>query len=331
MEEKANKKIVLVVGATGQLGTAVVRKLVARGHQPRAFVRSSSNFTHLEIAGVELAFGDLRDRKSIYAACNGIDTVIATANAAVPREKTDTFIAVDDRGYADLIDACKIHGVRHFIYASVTSDPKFDRLPLPRQKRVTEARLRDSGLLYTIFRADAFMDVTFAMMGSDMPLRGSEAVTVARPFWFSSKFFGKIKDDVSKGSVGILGDGNTRRSYVCVDDVAEFLVAAIDNPHANNATFDIGGPEALSQKQVVTIFEKLLSKSLKVRHTPAVVFKLAAPMMRFFSPAAANLMGLNYCCATTDSVIDMRETAKVFGVTLTSAEEFLRKKNALAP
>ncbi len=319
--------MILVVGATGQLGTVVVRNLVKQGESVRAFVRGTSDYAHLEHEGVEIVFGDLRDPASLEAACRGIDTVIATANAALPRESGDSFKAVDGQGYEDLIQSCKRQGVRQFVYTSALAHPSYDRLPITRQKRITEARLQKSGLEYTIFRADAFMDVVFPMMGSDIALNGVEAATIKRPFWFTSKFFGSVKDNISKnGKVGILGDGTTRRTYVCVGDVAEFLVKAVGHPKAQNAVFDIGGPEALSQIQVMKIYEKILGKPLKAQHTPAIVFRAGHAMLRLFSPAAANIMGLNYFAATMDSVIDMNETAEIFDVRLTSAEEFLTSK-----
>ena len=67
--------MILVVGATGQVGTAVVRKLVADGRPARAFVRRTSNYQHLQGLGVELAFGDLRDPASLETAAHGISAV----------------------------------------------------------------------------------------------------------------------------------------------------------------------------------------------------------------------------------------------------------------
>lgn len=122
---------VLVVGATGQLGTVVVRKLVEHGRSVRAFVRETSNYQHLTRDGIDVAFGDLRDPNSLAAACHNIDTVIATANAAVPREHGDSFKAVDDQGYKNLIEACKRQRVRQFIFTSVLAHPDYDRMPLP--------------------------------------------------------------------------------------------------------------------------------------------------------------------------------------------------------
>lgn len=322
--------MILVVGATGQLGTSIVRKLRRDGRPVRSLVRKTSNYSHLLENGAEIVLGDLRDRSSLDAACQGVDTVIATANSALPREKADSFKDVDDKGYDNLINAARDARVRQFIFTSALSGPEFDRLPLVSRKRVNEERLRRSGMEYTIFRAAPFMDVSFAMMGSDIPLRGAEAASVARPFWFTAKFFGSVKNNISDaGTIGILGDGSTRHSYVCVDDVAEFHVKAIGHRSAINAAFDIGGPEALSQLQVKEIYEKILGKSLKARHTPALVFKIGYGLLSWFSPAAANIMGLNYHAATTESVIDMSETARIFDVKLTSAEEFLSKRAAM--
>lgn len=324
--------MILVVGGTGQLGTVVVNKLVEAGKPVRVLVRKTSGYGHLMREGIEIVFGDLRNADSLDAACQNIEAVIATANAAVPREEGDSFKAVDDQGYENLINACLKQGVRRFVYTSVLSNPEYDRMPMPQQKRITEERLQKSGLEYTIFRADAFMDVVFPLMGSDIPLRNAEAPTVERPFWFSSRFFSSVKNNMAeKGEAGILGDGKTLRTYICIDDVAEFLVkaAVVHPPEARNAIFEIGGPEALSQKEVMAIYEKILAKPLKARQTPAIVFKLGYVLLKLFSPAAANIMGVNYCAATMDSVIEMKETARIFDVKLTKAEEFLRRKAKL--
>lgn len=321
--------MIFVVGATGQLGTTIVRKLTDRGLAVRALARRTSNCEALARDGVDLVFGDLRDEPSLDAACQDVETIIATANAAVPTQKRDSFRSVDGRGYENLIRAAKRAGVRQFIYTSALSQPGFDKLPIGRQKRITENNLRESALEYTIFRADAFMDVSFAMMGSDLPVRGAESATVERPFWFTSRFFSGVKDSMTKnGTAGLIGDGNVKHSYICIDDLAEFHVRAVGQPEARNKTFDIGGPEALTQNEVLAIFEKVLGRALKPKRTPAAVFKIGYGLLRFISPAAANIMGLNYYSATTPSVVDMTETAKLFDIRLTSAETFLREKAA---
>jgi uncharacterized protein YbjT (DUF2867 family) len=63
--------MILVVGATGELGTMIVRKLVVQGAAVRAFARPDSAYQHLLIDGVQLAFGDLREMNSVNEACQG--------------------------------------------------------------------------------------------------------------------------------------------------------------------------------------------------------------------------------------------------------------------
>jgi uncharacterized protein YbjT (DUF2867 family) len=325
------REMLLVVGATGQLGTVVTRKLRQQGKRVRAMVREGSSYTHLKRDGIELCFADLRDSNSLLAACDGIPTVIATANAAVPTATGDSFKAVDGDGYANLIAACLQKSVAHFVYVSAIPSPFDHKIPIFREKRITEQRLVESGLDYTIFRAESFMDLAFAMMGSDIPIRGAEAATIRRPFWFTSRFFNRIKQDIEqKGRANIPGSGTARHSFICIDDVAQFVTRSIELPAARNAIFDLGGPEALSYNDVVAIYEKLLGRRLRVHHTPASFFRIAMEILKPFSPAAADIMGINYLSATQSSEVDMKETAATFGVALTSAEDFLRKRIAVS-
>jgi uncharacterized protein YbjT (DUF2867 family) len=317
----------LVIGATGQLGTAVVRKLVAKGQSVRALVRESSDYQRLQAEGVEIAFGDLRDPATIQAAVNGAQVVLSTATAVAPREKGDTIEAVDVKGHRDLIDICKQEGIEQFIYISAVSRNTW--VPIGRAKHIIEQHLQNSGLNYTIFRSTAFMDIYLAFMGSDIPIRGTEAASVLRPYKFAQGFFNSVKDNIEqKGQAGILGTGSTRHSFICVNDAAEFMVNAIGHPEAANAIFDIGGPEALTYLDAKAIYEKVLGKSLTAKHTPALIFKLGSTLLRPFAPTEANIMALNYVSATEEGVVDATYAARIFGVQLTSAEEFLQERAA---
>ena len=319
--------LVLVIGATGQLGSAVVRKLLARCRKVRALVRPDSRVEHLKSLAVETVAGDLRDRGSLQRACQGADYVIATASAALPRKPSDRFGAVDRDGYRDLINAALQCGIRQFIYTSVATLAHEELVPLFRCKRETERYLISSGLPYTIVRAAAFMDVSFAMLGSDLPIRGAEAPSVERPFWFSRRFFQKVRTDVARGRANVPGDGSTRHSFIAIGDVAEYLVRAVGAPLARNRILEVGGPEALSSLQVVKIYEDLLARPVRPVHTPALVFGALRRALALVSPAASNLMGINYLSATEDGVVPAAcETAAQFGIDLTTAEQFLRSK-----
>lgn len=317
--------MILVVGATGQLGTALVRKLRRRGQPVRILVRPTSQYQHLQDTAMELAFGDLRSPESLEAACTGATTVFATANAVVPRRGGgDTFENVEEFGYRQLIDACRRHGTKRFVFASVPVTPFDDEIPTFRHKRAVERMLQDSGIGHTIVRASYFMDDWLALMGSSIPLRGAEAHTLQRPFWFSRGFMGVVGSLVERRGIALVpGSGKTRHAFVALDDVAEFMVRSLESPQAANATWEVGGPEVLSWDEVVAVFARVLGRPIRTVHQPAGLYRAMLKGLMPFSPAAANLMGLSYAGALVDSPYDAGPLARSLGMTLTSVEAFL--------
>ena len=94
--------MIFVVGATGMLGGAIVRRLLERGDRVRALVRDDAAEHALTEAGAETARGDLKDAASLAHACDGISTLITTANSA-SRGGEDNVETVDLEGR--LLDA----------------------------------------------------------------------------------------------------------------------------------------------------------------------------------------------------------------------------------
>ena len=317
--------MILIVGATGQLGTALVRKLTQRGRPVRILVRPTSQYQRLQGSGVELAFGDLRSAESLEAACRGVTTVFATANAVVPR-RGDTFARVDF-GYRQLIDTCRRHEIQRFVFASVPVTPFDEEIPTFRDKRAVEQMLRDAGLPHTIVRASYFMDDWLALLGSSIPLRGAEAHTLERPFWFSRVFMKAVGHLVERRGIALVpGSGRTRHALIALDDVAEFMVRSLDDPQAVNAVWEVGGPEILSWDEVVAVFARVLGRPIRIIHQPAAVYRAMLKGLMPFSPAAANIMGLSYAAALIDTPFDVRPLARALGMTLTSVEAFLSSR-----
>src|SRR5690242_694472 len=113
--------MILVAGATGNLGGEICRRLIAKGKQVRALVRPTSDQSrvdNLRQAGVELVYGDLKDPAFLDAACQGVSTVITTVTMVLSKQPGDTIESVDLEGQTHLVDAAKRVGVSHFIYTS---------------------------------------------------------------------------------------------------------------------------------------------------------------------------------------------------------------------
>src|SRR5580693_322692 len=118
--------MILVVGATGLLGTRVCERLRAEGQPVRALVRRTSNpdkINALKSLGCELATGDLKEPPQIEAACQGISALISTASSTLSRQPGDTIESVDLHGQLALVSAAKSAGVRRFIFVSFHDDP----------------------------------------------------------------------------------------------------------------------------------------------------------------------------------------------------------------
>ncbi len=281
--------MILVVGATGNLGGRVARMLLAHGQPVRILVRPQSNYQPLADAGAQVVLGDLKERSSLDVACEGVDTVITTANSAA-RGGEDNPQTVDLEGNRHLIDAAKAAGVNQFIFVSaLTADPN-SPIPLMQAKGQTEDYLRESGIPYTIIAPNGYMELWIGMVVG-MPAMMGQFVT-------------------------IVGGGRRKHYFISVGDVAAFMLAAIDNPAAINQKLLLGGPQSVSFRDAVAIYERVLGHQIPVRSVAP-----GEPVPGLPETMAQVLAGLD----TYDSLLDMTETARTFGIRLTPLEEVARR------
>lgn len=286
--------MILVVGSTGLLGGRVARQLLENGQEIRILVRPASSYQTLVEAGAQPVLADLKDPASLPPALAGIRTVITTATAG-QRGGADTPQTVDLEGNRHLIDAALRAGARQFIFVSTIAADEASPVPLLRAKAQTEAYLRSSGLPYTILAAATLMDVL-------LPLVVGEPARSGRP-------------------VTLVGEGRRRHGFVAVRDVAAFAVAAIGHPAARNQRVVIGGPDAVSLRDVVAAYERVLGRPIPVRTiAPGELLPDLPPVPGLTEVISGMLAALE----TFDSPLNMAETARTFGVRLTPLEEFVR-------
>src|SRR4029077_13037812 len=105
--------MILVVGATGLLGTRVCERLRAEGQPVRALIRRTSNpdkVNALKSLGCELATADLKDPPQIQASCQGISALISSGSSSLPRQPGDSIESVDLQGQLALADSARRAG-----------------------------------------------------------------------------------------------------------------------------------------------------------------------------------------------------------------------------
>jgi len=200
MNTANHTQTVLVVGATGFLGTEICKQLTAAHKKVKGLVRSTSateKVAQLKAMGVETMEGDMKDRTSLDNAFKEVTHVISTATAIASRQEGDSLQTVDEEGQMNVIDAAVAAAVQQFVFISVKPLP--GEFPLQTAKRNVEEHLVQSGITYTILQPTVFMEVWLS------PLMGFDA-TNARAM--------------------IYGKGKNKHSWISAKDVATFAVAA---------------------------------------------------------------------------------------------------------
>jgi uncharacterized protein YbjT (DUF2867 family) len=281
----------------------ITRRLLEQGKEVRILVRHNSpseqlakegratSAEELIEAGAQPVYGDLRDRASLDAALEGIETVITTANS-VGRGGEDNPQSVDLEGNGNLIEAAREAGVEHFVFvSSLGADPDHP-VPFMRGKGQSEASLRESRMDYTILAPTPYMEVWVAVVVG-MPVSQGRPVT-------------------------LVGEGRRRHSFISDRDVAAFAVAAAENRAARNEYLAIGGPEPLCWRDVVETYERVLERSIPVE------FVAMGEPVPLPDPMPSILAGME----TYDSAIEMEELARTFEVPLTRLETFVQEQVA---
>jgi len=285
----------VVIGATGLLGMEVCRRLKAAGRPIRALVRRTSDAakrTELQTLGAELIEGDLKDPASLRRACTGVQSVISTASSTLSRQDGDSIQSVDRQGQIALIDAARAAGVQHFVFVSFRDNPSI-QFPLTEAKRAVERHLKASGMAYTILQASYFMEVWLTPM---------------------------LGFDYAAWKVRVYGDGNRKVSWVSYKDVARIAVAALDQPAARNSVLNVGGPQALSPRDVVRMFEAAGAAEITAEHVPET--DLRAQLKSAADPLQQSFAGLMLQYASGDEM-DLTHTLELFPIQLTPLRDYV--------
>jgi uncharacterized protein YbjT (DUF2867 family) len=181
---------------------------------------------------------DLTRPETLRNAVAGASCVVSTATS-FPRDPTPGAIErVDRDGNIALADAAEAAGVERFVFVSFK--PVDRDFALQRAKRAVEESLAHSSLDVVVLRPGKFMDIWFS------PLVGF---------------------DVAARRATIFGDGTAPVTWIAAADVAEFAVRAALGEL--RGTVELGGPEALSQRDVVRIYEEATGAPWTLDEVPA--------------------------------------------------------------
>lgn len=236
--------MVLVVGATGQLGRSICEQLTRQGRQVRAVVRPSSppeQVEALRTLGAQLIQADLKDPASLPTACQGMDAVVTTATTTRRDPAKDSIPDVDHQGGLNLVEAARQAGVGQFVYVSYPEAFDGPRpAPLSQAKRAVEAALRWGDMPFTILQPGVFMEV-----------------------WLSPA----LGFDFFNARARVLGSGEAPVGWISLHDVAHASVACLDRPDLRGATLPLVA-ENRRMREVVALFEEASGRPFGTEHVP---------------------------------------------------------------
>ncbi len=243
---------ILVVGATGTLGRQIVRHALDQDYQVRCLVRSTGKASFLKEWGAELVRGDICKPESLESALEGVDAVVDAATARA----TDSLSIkqVDWQGKVNLIQATQKANINRYIFFSIINAKDFENVPLMNIKYCTELFLKESGLNYTIFQLAGFMQGLIPQYG--IPILDNQ------PVWVSGE--------------------NTPIAYMNTQDVAKFVINALENPATEKNTFPIMGNRAWTGEEIVKLCEQLSGKQAKISRIPIRLLRFLRGFTRWF-------------------------------------------------
>jgi uncharacterized protein YbjT (DUF2867 family) len=223
--------MILITGAAGKTGRAVIQALSRRGETLRALVHDPGQIQTVKALGVhEVLVGDLLYRSALDEAFKDVRAVYQIPPNVNPDE-----VVIGK----NMIDAAQSAGIEHFVFHSVLQ-PQIEAMPHHWKKLRVEEVLLQSGLPFTILQPTAYMQNILAQ-------------------WDSI---------IQRGSYSIPYPGETRLSMVDLEDVAQVAATVLTKPGHAGATYELVGEHAISQNGVAAILSQKLKRSIQVTVIP---------------------------------------------------------------
>jgi uncharacterized protein YbjT (DUF2867 family) len=228
---------ILVVGATGLIGTPVARQLLADGHHVRVLVRDPDRARAQLGPEFEYVSGSVTDSAAVDRAVGGVDAVHVSLGVEDPAHLE----AVEHRGTANVAVAAARHEVERIGYltGSLVREAYGPKIPEHRAKLAAEQAIQESGVPYTFFRPTYFTNT--------LPRHVQGPVIVA------------------------LGRQRLALHPVCAEDFAVQVAHAFATPEAANREFYIHGPEQVTLHQALDIYRRVVAPDKRLVTIPLPV------------------------------------------------------------
>ncbi|MGN6372428.1 MAG: SDR family oxidoreductase [Solirubrobacteraceae bacterium] len=243
--------MLLLTGATGLVGSALLRRLLDDGQPVRCLVRDPRRLGPLRVR-VQIALGDLSDPRSFRNAMRGVQTVVhlATVTRDQPRGSIEELTAM---ATWRMVKAAERAGVERFLFLSALGASRHHPARLMRAKAVAEQAVREASL---------------------------QSVVVAPSFVYApGDRWLRLLERLSRLPVIPLpGSGHARCQPIWAEDVADCLMAALSRSAADGGPdvgvsrrYELAGPETLTYDDAIRTMERSIGRNRPIAHIPAAL------------------------------------------------------------
>jgi NADH dehydrogenase len=244
--------MLLLTGATGLVGTALLRRLVAEGAQVRCLVRDPRRLGAQRVR-VQIALGDLTDPPSFRNALRGVHTVVHLA-ASIRDQPRGSIEEVGGIATWRMVEAAERLGVERFVFFSALGASTHHRARFFRAKALAEQAVREADMRSTVFAPS----IVYAPGDAWLTLLERLALLPLMP---------------------VSGRGRAVSQPIWAEDVADCVMAALRGDGEFDERYELAGPETLDHNEIVRTILRSLSRSRPLVHVPTPIVSRALRLL----------------------------------------------------
>jgi uncharacterized protein YbjT (DUF2867 family) len=292
---------VVITGANSAVGQAILRQSDSASSMTFvAAVRSDRAARELEPLSAhigEMARIAYGDSKSLRTAFSGALAVIHLAGVLV-EQPGSTYEQANVDTTRSVVEAAKEVAVEKLVYVSAIGADEASANRYWRSKGLAEAIVRGSGLPYTVLRAPLLLGP------------GTEASAA-------------LKRNVSRRTAMLIGGGHNVQQPIDVADLARAALVATRSSAVNSRTFELVGPVAITEREILDRAARIVGRHLRVRSIPKKLISLAAAIRRLTGRPGFSQDALEVI--TADTRLDPTPATMGLGIELTGLDEMIRR------
>jgi uncharacterized protein YbjT (DUF2867 family) len=221
--------MILVTGASGTVGKAVLNEVARSGANHKAMYRSANEAAKAP-TGTQTVIADFAKKETLAAALRNVDSVYLVCSPIPDLVQLET----------NMIEACVANGVNHIVLNSALGAGDYSK-SFPSWHRKVEDKLKSTGISFTILRPNSFHQNVVTYFAPSIRTQG---------VFYSSM-------------------GNARTSYLDVRDIASVAAKALAGGEHSGKTYELNGPEALTYADVAEKISKHAGRPVQYVDIPA--------------------------------------------------------------